>query len=112
MATLLLGPIWEGLDGEADHVDPGFFSGDPAVSYGILLARSPARSPKSVRELAATSQRIHPGQGGLREAFGKHAADPQEWVGDFDAFTDLLKNWHRVLSEAARRGWRAVGLRE
>ncbi|MGI5466186.1 hypothetical protein [Streptomyces sp. CA-132043] len=108
MDTLLLGLIWGGLDGEADHVDPGFFSDDPAIAYGVLLARS----PQSVRELAATSERIRPRLGGLREAFDEHAAVPGGWVGDFDAFTDLLNDWHRVLSEAARRGWGVVGLSE
>lgn len=106
--TFLRALIWGGLDGEADHVDPGFFSDDPAVSYGVLLARS----PDSVRELATTSERIRPRLGGLRAAFDEHAAVPDGWIGEFGEFTDLLEDWHRVLAEAARRGWGVVGLSE
>ncbi|MFI7364201.1 hypothetical protein ACIBO4_18900 [Streptomyces sp. NPDC050149] len=106
--TLLLGLIWRGLDGEAEHMDPGFFDDDPAVSYGVLLARS----PDSVRELAATWDRVRPLLGGLRGAFDEHAAVSRGWVGEFDGFTDLLDDWGHVLSEAARRGWGVVGLSE
>lgn len=106
--TLLLGLIWRGLDGEAEHMDPGFFDDDPAVSYGVLLARS----PDSVRELAATGDRVRPLLGGLRGAFDEHAAVSRGWVGEFDGFTDLLDDWGHVLSEAARRGWGVVGLSE
>ncbi|MEV7403597.1 hypothetical protein AB0N93_24805 [Streptomyces sp. NPDC091267] len=106
--TLLLGLIWGGLDGEAEHVDPGFFCDDPAVSYGVLLARS----PDSVRDLAATSERVRARLGGLRGSYDEHAAVPRGWVGDFDQFAVLLDDWDRVLSEAARRGWGVVGLSE
>ncbi len=106
--TVLLGLIWDGPDGEASHVEPGFFSDDPSVSYGLLVARS----PDSVRELAATWEEIRPRLGGLRGAFDEHVAAPQGWVGDFDEFTRLLEEWGRVLTEAARRGWGVVGLSE
>lgn len=106
--TLLLGLIWQGLDGEAEQLDPGFFHHDPAIAYGVLLARS----PDSVRGLAETWERVRPLLGGLREAFDEHAAVPHVWVGTFDSFTDLLEDWGRVLSEAARRGWGVVGLSE
>ncbi|WP_405613042.1 hypothetical protein [Streptomyces sp. NBC_01508] len=106
--TLLVGLVWGGLDGEAGHVDAGFFHDDPAVSYGVLLARS----PDSVRELATTWERVRPRIGGLREAFDEHAADSQGWVADFDEFADLLGQWGRVLSETAGRGWGVVGLSE
>ncbi|WP_370417352.1 hypothetical protein AB8O64_01265 [Streptomyces sp. QH1-20] len=106
--TLLLGLIWGGLDGEAEHVDQGFFCDDPAVTYGVLLARSPA----SVRELATTSEEVRPWLDGLRGAFDEHAALPGGWVRDFEEFTELLEDWGRVLSEAARRGWGIVGLSE
>ncbi|WP_329201351.1 MULTISPECIES: hypothetical protein [unclassified Streptomyces] len=104
--ALLRGLIWGGMDGEAEHVDPGFFCPDPAVNYGVLLARS----PDSVRELAATSERLRPRLGDLRPAFDRYAATPGAWVCDFDEFADLLEDWDRVLSEAARRGWGVVGL--
>ncbi|MER5279641.1 hypothetical protein ABT025_28450 [Streptomyces sp. NPDC002809] len=106
--TLLLGLIWRGMDGEAEQVDPGFFHDDPAIAYGMLLARS----PDNVRELAGAWERVRPLLGGLREAFDEHAAVPGAWAGTFDSFTDLLEDWGRVLSEAARRGWGVVGLTE
>ncbi|WP_413754303.1 hypothetical protein NRF20_42860 [Streptomyces sp. R-74717] len=106
--TLLLGLIWQGPDGEAQHTDPRFFCDDPEVSYGLLVARS----PDSVRELAATWEGVRTRLGGLREAFVEHAAVPEGWVGDFDGFADLLEDWGRVLTEAARRGWGVVGLSE
>ncbi|MFI1259145.1 hypothetical protein ACH4U6_36165 [Streptomyces netropsis] len=106
--TLLLGLVWGGLDGEAEHVDQGFFCDDLAVTRGVLLARSPA----GVRELAATSEEVRPWLDGLRGAFDEHAALPGGWVRDFDEFTELLEGWGRVLSEAARKGWGIVGLSE
>ncbi|MET9670603.1 hypothetical protein ABZY19_35445 [Streptomyces sp. NPDC006475] len=106
--TLLLGLIWDGPDGEAPHVDPGFFSDDPGVSYGLVVARS----PDSVRELAATWEGIQPRLGGLRGTFDEHVAHPRGWVGDFDEFTRLLEEWGHVLAEAAERGWGVVGLSE
>ncbi|MGI5526021.1 hypothetical protein ACQEVX_00930 [Streptomyces syringium] len=106
--TLLLGLIWGGPDGEAEHVDQGFFCDDPAVTHGVLLARSPA----SVRELAATSEEVQPWLDGLRAALDEHAALPGGWVRDFDEFTGLLDDWGHVLSEAARKGWGIVGLSE
>ncbi|MFA3874603.1 hypothetical protein ABS735_13075 [Streptomyces sp. MMCC 100] len=104
--TLLLALIRGGLDGAADHVDQGFFGDDPAVTHGVLLARL----PDSVRELAATWEEVRPWLDGLRGAFDEHAAVSEGWVRDFDEFTDLLEDWGRVLSEAARRGWGLVGL--
>lgn len=106
--TLLLGLIWGGLDGEAEHIDPGFFCDDPAVTHGVLLARS----PRSVRGLAEMWERVRLRLGGLRGAYDEHAAVPQGWVSDFDEFTGLLDDWGHVLSEAAWRGWGIVGLRE
>ncbi|CAL9340044.1 hypothetical protein SUDANB15_00242 [Streptomyces sp. enrichment culture] len=106
--TLLLALIWGGLDGDAEHVDQGFFCDDAAVTHGVLLARS----PDSVRELSATWEEVRTWLDGLRGAFDEHAAVPGGWVRDFDEFTDLLDGWGRVLSEAARRGWGLVGLSE
>ncbi|MET7856885.1 hypothetical protein ABZS81_06620 [Streptomyces sp. NPDC005318] len=106
--TLLLGLIWKGLDGEAQHTDPGFFCDDPQAFYGLLLARS----PDNVRELAATWEQVRPRLGELREAFTEHAAEPGAWIGRFDEFTDLLEDWGSVLTEADRRGWGVVGLSE
>ncbi|MFD5399282.1 hypothetical protein ACFWJW_34375 [Streptomyces sp. NPDC127097] len=106
---LLLGLIWDGPDGEAEHTDPDFFCDDLGFSYGLLVGRS----PDSVRELAATWEEVRPGLGGLRGAFDEHAAVPAaRWFRDFEAFTDLLEEWGRVLTEAARRGWGVVGLSE
>ncbi|WP_411078833.1 hypothetical protein [Streptomyces sp. cmx-18-6] len=104
--ALLLGLIWGGFDGEAQHIDPGFFSEDPEVSHGLLVARSPG----SVRELALVWERAGPRLGGLRAAFTEHAAAPGGWVGEFDEFVDLLEGWGRVLAEASRRGWGIVGV--
>lgn len=106
--ALLLGLIRRGPNGEAEHVDPGFFHDDPAVTYGVLLARS----PDSEREPAATSERVHPRLRGLRGAFDDHSAVTGGWAGTFDEFARLLDDWDRVLSEAARRGWGVVGLSE
>ncbi|MFB7368929.1 hypothetical protein ACFC0D_03690 [Streptomyces sp. NPDC056222] len=106
--SLLLGLIWGGPDGEAEHMDPGFFGDDPSGTHGVLLARS----PDTVRGLASTSDRVRPRLGGLREAYNEHAAVSRGWVSDFDEFTTLLDDWGRVLSEAARRGWGVVGLSE
>ncbi|MET7870311.1 hypothetical protein [Streptomyces cyaneofuscatus] len=106
--ALLLGLIWDGPDGEAQHTDPGFFSDDPRISYGLLVARSPDR----VRELASAWERSRPRLGGLHEAFTEHAAVPGAWVGEFHAFVGLLEGWGRVLDEASRRGWGVVGVSE
>ncbi|MFE9118752.1 hypothetical protein [Streptomyces sp. NPDC007172] len=106
--ALLLGLIWQGLDGEAEHVDPGFFSEDPRISYGMLVART----PESVRGLATLWEEARPAMGGLREAFERHAAVADGWVGRFDAFVSLLEEWSHVLAAAAQRGWGVVGLSE
>ncbi|MFI6119287.1 hypothetical protein ACIBCU_05430 [Streptomyces sp. NPDC051064] len=104
--ALLIGLIWDGPDGEAQHIDPDFFCDDPEISYGMLLARS----PESVRELATTWERVEPLLGGLSAAFTEHAANPGRSVGELSEFTDLLEDWGRVLNEAERRGWGVVGL--
>ncbi|MFB7132309.1 hypothetical protein ACFCZY_11635 [Streptomyces sp. NPDC056237] len=106
--TLLCGLIRDGPDGEGSRTDTGFFSDDPALFYGVLLARSPDR----VRELAATWERVRPRLDELRGAFAEHAAVASGWIGHFDGFTDLLEDWGRVLTEATRRGWGVVGLSE
>ncbi|MFE3940509.1 hypothetical protein ACFXPV_01280 [Streptomyces sp. NPDC059118] len=106
--TFLLGLIWDGMDGESGVTDRDFFSGDPNVSYGLLVARS----PDGVRELAATWEGVRPRLDGLREAFTAYSAVPDGRGGDFDAFVHLLTEWGRVLTEAARRGWGVVGLSE
>ncbi|HEY9372760.1 hypothetical protein [Streptomyces sp.] len=106
--ALLPGRTWGGLDGETEHVDQGFFCDDPAVAYGVLLARSPA----SVRELAATSKEVRPWLEGLRGPFDEHPAVPEGWVRDFDEFSELLDDWCRDLSEAAQHGWGLIGLSE
>ncbi|MFI1740208.1 hypothetical protein [Streptomyces sioyaensis] len=106
--TMLLGLIWKGDDGEAQHTEPGFFCSDPGFSYGLLIARS----PDSVRELATTWAGVRPRLSGLCRGFVEHAADPGRWIGDFDEFTALLEDWGCVLTEAARRGWGIVGLSE
>lgn len=106
--ALLLGLIWDGMDGEGQHIDPGFLCDDPEVSYGVLVARS----PDSVRERATAWDEVRPGLEGLRGAFEEHAATRRGWIRDFDGFTDLLEDWGHVLTEAARRGWGLVGLSE
>ncbi|WP_414170223.1 hypothetical protein ACMATS_34760 [Streptoverticillium reticulum] len=103
--TFLRGLVWCGMDGEAQHTDTGFFGED---DYGVLLARS----PDSVRELAAVWDRARPCLGRMEGPFGEHAADPDGWVGDFGGFTGLLAQWGQVVTEAARRGWGVVGLSE
>ncbi|MFE6398483.1 hypothetical protein [Streptomyces alboflavus] len=114
--ALLLGLVWNGRDGEAEHTDPEFFADpgrprdDPAVLPGVLLARS----PDSVRRLAATWERARPLLGGLRETFDTLSTKPHGggWVRAFDEFAVLLEDWGRVLAEADRRGWCVVGLSE
>jgi hypothetical protein len=106
--AFLRGLIWNGLDGEAEHTDKGFFSDDPDTFYGVLLARS----PDSVRQLTEIWERIQPHLGDLRRPFTQHAAVPGGWIGDFDSFTRLLGEWSRVLAEASRRGWGIAGLSE
>ncbi|WP_406252581.1 hypothetical protein OH786_14780 [Streptomyces atratus] len=106
--TFLLGLIWGGMDGESGETDRDFFSEDPEVSYGLLVARS----PDSVRELAATWEGVRPRLGGLREAFTVYSAVPDGRGGVFDEFALLLTEWGRILTEAARRGWGVVGLSE
>ncbi|MBV7701047.1 hypothetical protein [Streptomyces sp. TRM70350] len=50
--TLLLGLVWDGMDGEAEHADPGLFSDGPGY-YGVLLARTPdsVREPRESTDL-------------------------------------------------------------
>ncbi|GGX10037.1 hypothetical protein GCM10010297_34510 [Streptomyces malachitofuscus] len=103
--ALLRGLFWEGPDGEARHVDTAFFGED---GYGVLLARS----PESVRELAATWDRARPHLDRARGPFAEHASVPEGWVRDFDAFVDLLTQWGHILTESGRRGWCVVGLSE
>ncbi|MFE9485880.1 hypothetical protein ACFYNF_05395 [Streptomyces sp. NPDC006641] len=106
--AFLLGLIWDGMDGESGETDRDFFSGDPEVSYGLLVARS----PDGVRELAATWEGVRPRLDGLREAFTVYSAVPDGRGGDFDAFDLLLTEWGHILTEAAGRGWGVVGLSE
>ncbi|MGY3058236.1 hypothetical protein ACVWZD_002481 [Streptomyces sp. TE3672] len=106
--TFLLGLIWEGMDGESGETDADFFSGEPEVAYGLLVACS----PDSVRRLATVWEDIRPRLGGLREAFTVYSAVPDGRGGDFDAFALLLEEWGRILTEAAGRGWGVVGLSE
>lgn len=103
--ALLRGLFWDGPDGEARHTDTAFFGED---DYGVLLARS----PDSVRELAAAWDRALPHLDRIRGPFAEHAAVPEGWVHDFDAFVDLLTQWGHVLTEAVQRGWCVVGLSE
>lgn len=113
--ALLRGLIRDGPDGDGDQVDPGIFTEDPTRFYddpgafrGVLLARS----PDSVRELAALWERIQPRLGELQGPFTEHVAAGEGWIGTFDSFTDLMEDWGRVVAEAARRGWGVVGLSE
>ncbi|MBT2874752.1 hypothetical protein ACFV4H_31290 [Streptomyces cellulosae] len=103
--ALLSALVWDGPDGEAEHTDTGFFG---EGGKGVLLARS----PESVRELAAAWGRARPHLDELHGPFAEHAAVPDAWISDFDAFVDLLTQWGDVLIEAARRGWCVVGLSE
>ncbi|CAM5717743.1 hypothetical protein STENM223S_03334 [Streptomyces tendae] len=103
--ALLRGLFWDGPDGEAQHTDTAFFG---EHGSGVLLARS----PESVRELAATWDRALPHLDRMRGPFTEHAAVPDGWVHNFDAFVDLLTQWGHVLTEAVRRGWCVVGLSE
>ncbi|MFD7708566.1 hypothetical protein [Streptomyces sp. NPDC059786] len=114
--TFLSGLIWDGPNGEAQHIDPpsagdgseGSDGSDGHGARGVLLARTPA----SARELAATWERVRPRLTGIREAFAEHAAVPEGWIGDFDAFAELLREWGHVVTEAAGRGWGVIGLSE
>ena len=103
--ALLSGLFWDGPGGEAQHTDTAFFG---EAGHGVLLARS----AEGVRELASAWDRALPLLGRMREPFTEHAAVPDCWVGDFDAFVDLLTQWGHVLTEAVRRGWCVVGLSE
>ncbi|MFF9819525.1 hypothetical protein [Streptomyces sp. NPDC014006] len=103
--TFLLGLIWDGLDGEPEHLGADFFG---EASYGVLLALS----PENVRELAATWDRVLPHLHRLQGPFAEHAAVSDGWISDFDAFADLLTQWGDVLTEAARRAWCVVGVSE
>ncbi|MFE2929292.1 hypothetical protein [Streptomyces sp. NPDC059278] len=106
--TFLLGLIWDGMDGESGQTDADFFSGEPEVAYGLLVACS----PDGVRRLATVWEDIRPRLDGLRETFTVHCAEPDGRGGDFDSFALLLTEWGRVLAEAAGRGWGVVGLSE
>ncbi|MEL5960846.1 hypothetical protein AADR41_39875 [Streptomyces sp. CLV115] len=106
--TFLLGLIWEGMDGESGETDAGFFSGEPEVAHGLLVACSPDR----VRRLAAVWEDVRPRLDGLRETFTGYAAAPDGRGADFDSFALLLTEWGRVLAGAAGRGWGVVGLSE
>jgi hypothetical protein len=102
---VLGGLVRDGPDGEARHTDTAFFGPD---ARGVLLALA----PEGVRRLAAAWGRALPHLDRMRGPFAAHAAAPGGWVGDFDAFADLLGQWGHVLTEAARRGWCVVGLSE
>ncbi|MEU2667851.1 hypothetical protein ABZ622_03125 [Streptomyces sp. NPDC007164] len=106
--AFLLGLIWDGMDGESGETDADFFSGEPEVAYGLLIARS----PDNVRRLAALWEDVRPRLDGLRETFTVYSAVPDGRGGDFDSFALLLTEWGRILTEAAGRGWGVVGLSE
>ncbi|MFJ7194563.1 MULTISPECIES: hypothetical protein [unclassified Streptomyces] len=106
--AFLLGLIRDGMDGDSGETDRDFFSDDPEVAYGLLVARP----PDSVRELATTWEDVRPRLDGLREAFTMYSAVPDGRGGDFDEFALLLTEWGHILTEAARRGWGVVGLSE
>ncbi|MGW1954853.1 hypothetical protein ACWCPI_19250 [Streptomyces sp. NPDC001920] len=103
--VLLRGLFWDGPYGEAERTDTAFFG---EGGHGVLLARS----PDGVRDVAAIWDRVLPHLDRVRGPFVEHAAVPDGWVRDFDAFVDLLTQWGHVLTEAARRGWCVVGLSE
>ncbi|MEU5464268.1 hypothetical protein ACH41C_13250 [Streptomyces althioticus] len=103
--ALLSGLFWDGPGGDAEHTDTALFGDD---GHGVLLARS----PESVRELAAAWDLARPHLARVRRPFAERAAVPDGWVPDFDAFVDLLTQWGDVLAEAGRRGWCVVGLGE
>lgn len=103
--VLMRGILWSGVDGEAHHTDADFFDVD---DRRLLLARS----PDSVRELAAVWERVRSRLHQVREPFAKAALPDTGWIVGFDEFAGLLTNWGHVLVEAARRGWCVVGLSE
>ncbi|MFF4183553.1 hypothetical protein ACFYZ9_10225 [Streptomyces sp. NPDC001691] len=108
--TLLLGLFWQGSCTGVEPPDPtaDFFGDDPGTAYGKLVSQP----PDGVRELASTWERLAPRLDALRPDFTRHAASPDGWIPDFDAFAGLLEDWGRVLTEAAQRGWGVVGLKE
>lgn len=104
--TLLLGLVWHGLDGEEEHIDADFRDAPDTLTHHVLLART----PHTVRSLAAAWQRAEPQLPSLRTPFTAHAAAPAGWVSDFDSYTRLLHSWGHVLTETARRGWCLAGV--
>ncbi|WP_331738933.1 hypothetical protein OG242_32315 (plasmid) [Streptomyces sp. NBC_00727] len=100
--ALLGGLTWDGPDfDDEESEDRAFFSHD-----SVLVACSPER----VRELLATWERVRPRLDELRAPFDEHAALPEGWIPDFDAFVRLLTGWGEVLAQAARRGWGIAGV--
>ncbi|MCX4451459.1 hypothetical protein [Streptomyces sp. NBC_01789] len=102
--ALLGGLTWDGPDfDDEESEDHAFFSHD---HDSVLVACAPER----VRELLATWERVRPRLDEVRAPFDEHAALPEGWIPDADAFVRLLTGWGEVLAEAARRGRGIAGL--
>ncbi|MGW7072101.1 hypothetical protein [Streptomyces sp. NPDC054872] len=101
--------FWEGLE----------YVADPAETAGSLPERECPwdvnalmwRPPQDIAAIKGFWERTAPSLHTLREPFARHAATPTGWIGDFDSFAELLREWGEVVTEADRRGWAIVGLR-
>ncbi|GAA3010091.1 hypothetical protein JCM13580A_01190 [Streptomyces drozdowiczii] len=103
--ALLGGLTWDGpdFDDDEESEDRAFFFPD---HDSVLVACAPER----VRDLLATWERVRPRLDAVRAPFDAHAALPDGWIPDSDAFVRLLTDWGEVLAEAARRGWGITGV--
>ncbi|MER6547958.1 hypothetical protein [Streptomyces sp. NPDC001250] len=100
--------VWDdGTDEDDDAADPGLFPGDPAPWRPKLLLVCP---PATVSEPAAHWSEAEPLPDGLREEHDTHAAAPGRWIGNFDEFAVLLREWAVVVRAAEQRGWELLGL--
>ncbi|MEV6682106.1 hypothetical protein AB0N09_35360 [Streptomyces erythrochromogenes] len=107
--AFLAGLIWDEdpADDPALSGGGGFFP-PPADRWhtSVLVVCPPEALPGKARAWARVESRLDE----LREAF---AAECAGWAGrpdTFEDFTELLREWGDVTTEAARRGWGLVGL--
>ncbi|WP_026415597.1 hypothetical protein [Actinomadura oligospora] len=84
-----------------DHLEPDVFPGQDVHHVSTLIACA----PETVQSLADVWTRLAPRLHELRAPFDAHAAEPGRWIGTFEEFEALTRQWAEAVGEAADRHW-------